>query len=692
MHRHPAIGLAAAICLLAGGFAAPARAQADADATAAPAHIAVIDGVAVLERGGRADAAAVNVPLVAGDRLRTERGRLEVLFSDGSTLDLDQDTALDIESDTLLRLLDGRIRLTLQGAETDGSLSLRVDTPAGSADIRAGGEYRVALTGGDGPRQVELKVVRGVASLVTDQGAVGLGAGQRAVASAGAPPSYPYTFNSAAWDAFDNWSDAQREARLGVASSAYLPQDLQPYGGTFDRDGQWRDDPSYGYVWYPSVASGWRPYYHGQWSYVAPYGWTWIGRDAWSWPTHHYGRWGYASGAWFWIPGRRWGPAWVSWLWAPDYVAWCPLGFGGGPLFSAGGFYRAGHAYDPHYEPRHGPYDGWTVLSRRDFGHRGRAVSVYAVTRRTLDRAARQRFGARAAPPPPAGAAAGRAAPVLQAGRRRPTAVARGNGVAVPRPGAAAPRTRILAPRAVQPRASAAPVGLAAAAARARAVPRTSARTIRIIGQPRRVAPAAPAGRTTTRSPARVAVPRDRAVPVNRPFDQRRPSANDGWAGPAPAARTPITGPRGVAPSAPPARGSGITRERPAPYAPGGAPAYGRPGTRPSSPYAPSYGRSPSRAAPYAPAPRGAGAPSAPRVQSRPRADAPAPRTAAPGGAGVRRAAPARPGGGAAPRARTPSGGAPRGGTPRGGSASRGGSSRPAPHGGAVHRTPGGGR
>src|SRR5690348_12741492 len=53
----------------------------------APAHIAVIDGVATLERDGRASAAEENAPLLAGDRLRTDDGRVEVLFADGSVLD-----------------------------------------------------------------------------------------------------------------------------------------------------------------------------------------------------------------------------------------------------------------------------------------------------------------------------------------------------------------------------------------------------------------------------------------------------------------------------------------------------------------------------------------------------------------------------------------------------------------------------
>src|SRR6185436_17864742 len=100
------------------------------------------------------------------------------------------------------------------------------------------------------------------------------------------------------------------QARMADApaamSATYLPQDLQSYGSTFDRDGSWQYSAPEGYVWYPTVTPGWRPYYYGSWSAVPSYGWTWVGTEAWSWPTHHYGRWGYGRNAWYWIPGRTW--------------------------------------------------------------------------------------------------------------------------------------------------------------------------------------------------------------------------------------------------------------------------------------------------------------------------------------------------------------------------------------------------
>src|SRR5262245_48174093 len=73
-----------------------------------PAHIAVLDGIATIEREGRVEDAIENDAILAGDRLRTERGRVEILFADGSALDLDQYSSIDLLSESLVRLLGGR--------------------------------------------------------------------------------------------------------------------------------------------------------------------------------------------------------------------------------------------------------------------------------------------------------------------------------------------------------------------------------------------------------------------------------------------------------------------------------------------------------------------------------------------------------------------------------------------------------
>lgn len=354
----------------------PAHAQEPPPDVQAPAHISLVDGVAVLERDGQVEDSPLSMPLLAGDRIRTRSGRVEVLFADGSTLHLDHNTIVDLQSDELLRLIEGRIRLSIPGPER--AVSYRIDGPHGWAQISEPGDYRVALMHNAGGGELELAVMRGRAELANEGGQTPLRAGERAFVRAGAAPSYAYVANSAAMDAFDRWSERRRDERMS-ASAEYLPSEVRPYAASFERYGYWRDEPSYGRVWYPRVAVDWRPYYRGRWVSLRPYGWTWIAHDPWGWPTHHYGRWGIStSGSWFWIPGRSWGAAWVSWAYAPDYVSWCPLGFNNRPIFQIN--INVGNRY-------YDPWRAWTVVPRRHFGfgyvHRN-VIRASHLDRRTL--------------------------------------------------------------------------------------------------------------------------------------------------------------------------------------------------------------------------------------------------------------------------------------------------------------------
>jgi len=346
--------IASGSMLLALVVAGHASAQ-DVREADAPAHISLVEGVASLERDGRTEDAPANMPLLAGDRVRTRAGRVEILFADGSTLHLDHNSAIDLQSDELLRLLDGRLRLSIPTRARD--VSYRIDGPHAWAQISQPGEYRAAVIQNSGQTELEFAVLRGAAEFMNEGGRTTLRAGERAFARADAAPSHAYVFNSASWEPFDRWSEGRRSERLGL-STQYLPDEVRPYAGTLDRHGSWEYESSSGYVWYPRVDQGWRPYYYGRWSSLRPYGWTWIGADPWGWPTHHYGRWGFSSrGSWYWIPGRSWSPAWVSWAHAPGYVSWCPLGFNNRPVFQIVGGHRG---YDP--------WRAWTVLPQRDFG------------------------------------------------------------------------------------------------------------------------------------------------------------------------------------------------------------------------------------------------------------------------------------------------------------------------------------
>jgi len=111
---------------------------------------------------------------------------------------------------------------------------------------------------------MEFAVLRGRAELANEDGRTPLRAGERAFVRAAAAPSYAYVANSAAADAFDRWSEARRSERM-AASAQYLPSEVRPYAASLEHHGYWRDEPTYGRVWYPRVERDWRPYYRGRW-------------------------------------------------------------------------------------------------------------------------------------------------------------------------------------------------------------------------------------------------------------------------------------------------------------------------------------------------------------------------------------------------------------------------------------------
>jgi len=543
--------------------AAPAAAQQSDEQ--APAHISIAEGTVILERDGRPDSAPASMPLLAGDRVRTQNGRVEILFTDGSTLHLDANTTVDVQSDEVIRLLDGRVRVTISGPQRP--IAYRIDAPAAWVQITQPGEYRVSLVAGERAPEVELAVLRGAAELVNEGGTTRVQAGERAFAASGLAPSQPYVFNSAAWDDFDRWSEARRTARLGVTGE-YIPAEVQSYAPVFNEYGSWRQEPTYGYVWYPRVSVGWRPYYRGRWSHLRPWGWTWIGHDPWAWPTHHYGRWGFSAGLWFWIPGRHWGPAWVSWAYAPGYVSWCPLGWNNRPVFS---FINVNVFGGRRYTPWH----AWTVVPHRRFGSGFVNVNVVNINR--LDLGTRRAFAVRDRAPESRGFAVPRSqTPIRVAGARSGVAVRRGGAAAAPQaagreavrgagssgaalsgPGFPAPArqpNRAAVPRSGSrsaPAATAPPAARSAAPRGSRSAPATSAPPAARPAAPRgsRSAPATSAPRSESRPAA--AAP-ERTGPTPRAVPQGNRGASGGAVRRSPGGTAP------AAPAAtPPPRGSG---------------------------------------------------------------------------------------------------------------------------------------
>ena len=264
-----------------------------------PAYVSNISGDARLERDGEATSDFEQVPLQIGDQIRTTRGRVEILYDDGSVVALDEYSAVSVDAENTYRLHTGRVKIVTRSG------SFGVDAaPAGVARLRNGGDYRVTLSvNRRSEPEVEVAVARGSAELENQLGRTLVRQGTRALTTASFAPSVPYAY-VAPNDEFERWTESLEADRYSVTSARYLPTELRAYGGYFDRDGDWARHQTHGWVWYPRVAVGWEPFRSGRWSFVVGFGYNWIGHSRWEWPTYYYGRWDRYGSNWFWVPTR----------------------------------------------------------------------------------------------------------------------------------------------------------------------------------------------------------------------------------------------------------------------------------------------------------------------------------------------------------------------------------------------------
>ncbi len=218
----------------------------------------------------------------------------KILFADGSTLHLDANTVVDFQSDEVVRLLDGRVRLNIAGARRERRLSrrrarrrgcrLRSLASTGIAVLRdrqrdrAG---RAARRGGARQRRRQHVAPRRRARVRARRRAAVVrrtsSTRRRGTRSIAGPR-------------------ARRDERLGVTAAvpagrrAAVRRDVRPStapGVTSRRTATSGIRASRPAGARTTTAAG-RPCGRraGRGS----------DRDPWAWPTHHYGRWGFSSG------------------------------------------------------------------------------------------------------------------------------------------------------------------------------------------------------------------------------------------------------------------------------------------------------------------------------------------------------------------------------------------------------------
>jgi hypothetical protein len=314
------LGIALAIIALPTRSAA----QDQDDPPGRVARLGYLQGSVSFLPAGETDwvGAVPNRPMSTGDQIWTdENSRAEVQL--GSAVirlaPLTTFSFLNLDDDTVqIQLSSGAINVTVR--RLGDNEDFEVDTPNQAFSVFQPGHYRVEASA-DGTYTV-ISVRAGDGAATGNGQTFALRGGQRGTFS-GTDSLYADVEPIYDPDEFDTWSDG-RDHRYDYSRSAqYLSRDVVGFDD-LDDNGDWRDDPSYGHVWFPNqVAVGWAPYHNGHWAWISPWGWTWVDDAAWGYAPFHYGRWVSVGGRWGWVAG----PVTVQAVYAPALVVF----IGGGP-------------------------------------------------------------------------------------------------------------------------------------------------------------------------------------------------------------------------------------------------------------------------------------------------------------------------------------------------------------------------
>lgn len=279
-------------------------AAAFADPPARVGRIGYLEGNVSLSASDQEEdqwvAAELNYPIIAGNALRTDRdGRAEIQIA-ASSIHIDRSSEIEVvqlDDDTIVLRVDrGVANIRVGGGDTN---SIAVLTPAGQVDLTQGRYHIEVDDTDDGPTQVT--TFKGTARVETDRAGLQLRAGESAVIGGS---SADVSLVEGVPSEFDDWVAWRVQREQDRVTTHYVSPATTGYVD-LDSAGRWDDDPEYGGIWYPSVATDWAPYRYGHWAFIEPWGWTWVDAAPWGFAPFHYGRWVYVHNTWGWCPGER---------------------------------------------------------------------------------------------------------------------------------------------------------------------------------------------------------------------------------------------------------------------------------------------------------------------------------------------------------------------------------------------------
>lgn len=304
-------------------------------------RISLIRGSVSTQRGDSNDtsAAALNAPLVTGDRISTgDDSRAEVQLDFANILRLSNRAQANVAS-----LTDKQIQVQISQGEASytalktSEIRPEVDTP--NLSVRPSKDevsFRVYVVS---PEESQVTVRKGEVEVSTPSGSTQVRKGQVITVRGTGNDAQFKVADAGGKDDWDKWNDDRDRLIANVERYSHTSP---YYTGSQDLDayGHWSNVPDYGNVWVPNVGAGWAPYRDGRWVYEPYYGWTWVSNEPWGWAPYHYGRWFNYNASWVWWPGPVGGYGYGSGygygygrhyyrpIWAPAYVSF--FGFGGG--------------------------------------------------------------------------------------------------------------------------------------------------------------------------------------------------------------------------------------------------------------------------------------------------------------------------------------------------------------------------
>ncbi len=321
--------LGLALVTLAIPKQAYAQNQDQDDPPARVARLGYMEGSVSFQPAGEDDwvGAVPNRPMTTGDKLWADQNSRAEVQLGSAVIRLAPNTGfsfLNLDDNTVqIQLTSGSIGFTVR--RLNGGDDFEVDTPNLAFTVSQPGHYRVDASEDGSNTVVTIREGEGQA---TGNGQTYTLHGGQAGTFSGTDSLNADVEQIGSPDPFDSWSET-RDHRYDYSRSAqYLSHDVVGYDD-LDDNGDWRDDPNYGHVWFPNrVDAGWAPYHEGHWDWISPWGWTWVDDSSWGYAPFHYGRWVSVSGRWGWVAG----PVAVQAVYAPALVVFVgggPGGFGG---------------------------------------------------------------------------------------------------------------------------------------------------------------------------------------------------------------------------------------------------------------------------------------------------------------------------------------------------------------------------